>query len=203
MATRVQRFLEWLGQWRTVAVLAVPTLGLFAIFNFHPAAVPALLHLSGGVPPLDLQLAYGPAEVTSLLTAYGVEGRQRYGVFLAADTFFAVCYGLFLAGLLRLILRSLVPNTESGWHYVALLPLFAGVADCLENVSILTLLGAYPDAPPALVYTASTATLVKWLLASAGIFAILVALGLRVVCLIRNPRGRQSAHQSSVRENSG
>jgi hypothetical protein len=187
--TWLRRFTERLADWRLVAVLAVPTLALFCIFNFHPAAVPFLVRAGNGVPPLDVQMGYGPQEVQSLLTTYDVDGRERYHLFLIADTVFAVCYGLMLTGLLRLLLRPPVAAAGSRWNDLSLCCLFAGAADCLENVCILILLSIYPATPPVLVYTASVATILKWSLAAVGIVTILFATGVR---LARTTR-RQSA----------
>jgi hypothetical protein len=177
--------IERLARWPVVALLAVPTLGLFITFNFHPAMMPLLLRLGGGVPPPDVRLGYGTAEVRALLNTYGVEGRQHYRLFLAADLVFALCYGLFLAASLRLALRPLVPAAASRWNNLCLLPLAAAAADCVENGCMLALLGTYPDAPAALAYAASAATITKWLWAAAGIGAILSAGVLNVWRLAR------------------
>jgi hypothetical protein len=186
MTQWIQKMFEKIVRWQAVAVLAVPMLGLFGVFNFHPAVVPALLKLSGGVPPLDMQWAYGPQEITSLFSAYGIEGRQRYAIFLVADLLFAASYGLFFAALLGLLLRPLAPLQASRWNLVVLLPLFTAAADCVENISILALLGAYPRIPIALAYTASIAIITKWLLAGAGICAILIVAGLHLACRVRH-----------------
>jgi len=185
MMQRMHKILEKIAQWKVAIVLAVSAFGFFAIFNFHPAVVPALLKSSSGVPPLDMQWAYGVKEISSLFSAYGIEGRQRYAAFLVADTLFAMTYGLFFAALLRLLLRPLVPLSSSRWNLLVLLPLLAAAADCVENIGILALLGAYARIPMALAYTASTATMIKWLLAGAGICAIVTVAGLRLACRVR------------------
>jgi hypothetical protein len=170
--------LDKLARWQVVAALALPTLGLMAAFNFHPAGVPRLRQLGGGIPPLDMHFVYGPDEVSSLLTTYGAEGRHHYGLFLAIDMFYAVSYGLFLAALLRLALRRLGILATSRWNYLCLLPLGSGAADMTENATILALLHIYPATPPALVYVASAATSLKWVLASVSLVLILALLGL-------------------------
>jgi hypothetical protein len=180
---------EQLARWRVVAILAVPTLVLLSIFNFHPAAVPALLQAGKGTPPLDMQLGYGPQGVHSLLTTYGSDGRQRYVIFLVADLVYAVCYGLLLTGLLRLALRPPVTAPGSRWNYLCWVPLLAGAADCVENLCILTLLSIYPAVPAVLTYTASSATLAKWSLAAVGILAIIVAFGIRLALSSRLAAG--------------
>jgi hypothetical protein len=60
-----------------------------------------------------------------------------------------------------------------------LLPLVAGAADCVENVSILIFIAIYPTSPGPLAYVASTATLVKWTLAVIAILSILIAFVVR------------------------
>jgi hypothetical protein len=185
----MRRLIDRLASWRAVALLAVPTLLLFCVFNFHPAAVPYLQQAGGGAPPLDMQLGYGPQEVHSLLTAYGEPGRQRYALFLAADLVFAVCYGLLLAALLRMALRPPLLPAGSRWNDLSLIPLLAGAADCVENSCILLLLGLFPSVPPALAYLASTATLVKWSMAAVGILSIVIASVVRLVLSARRPQG--------------
>jgi hypothetical protein len=179
MINQLRRLTERVSRGWIVAALAVPSILLFALFNFHPAAVPALLKAGNGTPPLDIQLGYGPSEVQSLLTTYGTEGRQRYAAFLAVDLVFAVCYGLFLAGLLRLALRPPVTRADSRWNDLCLIPLFAGAADCVENVCILIFIAIYPTSPGPLAYVASTATLVKWTLAAIALLSILIAFVVR------------------------
>jgi hypothetical protein len=187
MLRALRRLTDSLGRGRVVAALAVPTLALMSLFNLHPAAVPYLVKAGDGVPPLDIQFGYGPAEVHSLLSTYGVEGRHRYAQFLAVDMVYALCYGPFLAGLLRLALRPPLASAASRWNDLCLLPLFAGAADCVENLCILGLLALYPTVPPALAYTASVATAVKWTLAAFAIVAILIALGVRLFVRGRPP----------------
>jgi hypothetical protein len=197
MTTWLRQLTEWLARWRIVAILAVPTLILFSIFNFHPAAVAALLKQGDGVPPLDMQLGYGPQEVHSLFSTYGSEGRQRYEIFLVVDFAFAACYGLLLTGLLRLALRPPVLVADSRWNYLCLLPLLAGTADCVENLIILALLGLFPSIPPVLAYMASFTTIVKWSSAVVGILAIIIAFGLRLVLWFRGqPSIRKMESQS-------
>lgn len=135
------------------------------------------------MPPLDIQLGYGPRDVDSLFSNYGVEGRQRYALFLLADLAFAACYGLLLAGLLRLALRPPVATVNSRWNDLCVLPLLAACGDIVENLSILGLLAVYPSLPAMLVYLASVATIIKWSAAAIGIAAILIAFGARLALL--------------------
>jgi hypothetical protein len=180
MIDRLRKLTDWLGQWRVIAILFIPTLALFCLFNFHPAMVPALVAAGDGVPPLDMQLGYGPQDVESLLTTYGVDGRQRYVRFLLVDMVFAACYGLLFAGLLRVALRPPLVPVASRWNDLCLVALLAGAADCSENLGILALIGLYPYVPPTLALAASCFTLIKWTLAAVGIVSIVAAFGARL-----------------------
>jgi hypothetical protein len=182
----MRRLADWLARWRVVALLAVPTLTLFGIFNFYSGAVPYLQEAGQGVPPLDIHFfGYGPDEVQSLFTTYDVDGRQRYRLFLLVDLVYAASYGLMFTGLLRMALRPPVVAAASRWNDLCFLPLLAGACDCVENLSILMLLGTHPTTPPALVYLASAATVAKWSLAAAGLVSLLTASGMRLACLVR------------------
>lgn len=64
---------------------------------------------------------------------------------------------------------------------LALLPFAAAVFDWCENVSFLTLMRRWPDAPPALVQAACLFNSAKWSLALASVVLALGALGALVV----------------------
>jgi hypothetical protein len=68
----------------------------------------------------------------------------------------------------------------SRWNDLCWLPLLTAAADMTENLSILTLLAIYPDNPPALVYLASSATVLKWSLAAVGLVSLVAALVIRL-----------------------
>ncbi|HLN32513.1 MAG TPA: hypothetical protein VK395_32595 [Gemmataceae bacterium] len=199
MTNLIRQWLERLASWPVVAVLAVPTLGLFLFFNFHPSMVPYLQQVGAGAAPLDMQLGYGPQDVQKLFISYGAEGRERYGLFLTIDMVFAISYGLFLATSLRCALRPPVATAESRWNDLSFLPLCAAAADCTENLCILLLLSVYPAVPAALAYTASTATIVKWLLAAISIVLILIAVGIRLTWRTRHRSTRQADQAGPAR----
>lgn len=117
------------------------------------------------------------AAVTAYLEALGPGGRELYRqsqlldflnpLLLAGAAVLIVCWGL----------RRTWP-TRPGLRYMGLVPVAAGVADAVENVLMLSTLGAFPGAvaPAAAVAMVST---IKLALVAAVV--LLIAFGLLVM----------------------
>jgi len=139
--------------------------GFFWLFNFSPLPLsnPELIKLSGQEGLLDLMPYYTAQEAFIALDHYGVAGRELYYRFLAADYIFIIVYSFGFAFLLTRAVRSL--SIESNFLLrLNLLPLCIGIFDCIENLSILTMLSIYPDTSIAVGTLSGIATLCKNLL---------------------------------------
>lgn len=154
--------------WRPFRLLLVAAVSaLIAVNTLNvPLMVPRIRQLAGGAPMLDLRLGYAPREAYQFLDALGPAGRTMYLAMLwTVDLLLPLLFTLFLW-------TAIGKGELRRWRWAALA---AGVADCLENMAITTLLTAYPSHRNGFVWLASTFTaskfslyLVSSLLALAG-----------------------------------
>ncbi len=130
---------------------------------FMAVLAPALERVAGAPPP-DMVLVQTPADFFAWLRAGGETVRRLYGLFLVADTFYPVVYALFLGAWLW----RLEPGSRL-WQ----LPVWAAVADYVENLTHALLLYVYPAEPVWVAAVALVATPVKWALITLTVLAIL------------------------------
>jgi hypothetical protein len=145
--------------------------------------IPAVMQYANGMQLLDMMpLGYDMAYVTALFENLGAPGRQAYlyrqlPLDMVYPLLFAVSYPLVMAYFLKKLDRLHGPL-----FYLCLLPLLAGLADYLENIGIIALLGQFPDLSPTSVTIGSTMSLIKsgattvYFLALIG---ILIAVGVK------------------------
>lgn len=179
--------LDRLDRWATrrnilllLAVFVIVNAGLLPVLGARIEA------LSGGVGPLDLRLAYSPAEAYTALAAYGDEGRQLYLLIeLTLDLIYPLVYGLFFALTIVYCLRPVLAKTHI-LQRAALLPLVAMLADWGENAGLALLLLNYPNRMDGLAAFTSTVTTIKWIFAFSAMAATAAALIALVVQRMRS-----------------
>lgn len=154
-------------------------------------STPTIEDHSGGLRILDMRLSYGPQEANELFEALGAEGRRAYLMLhLIPDMLFPVCYSMALACTSAWFLVRLLPLTHP-LQWLALTPLISGVADTLENLSLVVVNASYPDRVDWLVHMASLLTKIKWGLMPIG--TILLS-GMALVWFFRGrPQGKPLA----------
>ncbi|MEI8096112.1 MAG: hypothetical protein WCG80_18020 [Spirochaetales bacterium] len=115
---------------------------------------------------------YTPAELHTILGAWGVVGRDFYRtVLFPCDAVFPLLYNGFLL-LTQLYLFKKI-NPRSGWWYLlCMLPLLGCVADLGENLGVLTSSLLYPDRWDTLGWITGGMTTAKWTLLVANLCII-------------------------------
>ncbi len=102
---------------------------------------------AAGALPFDLQNSLTTDEIFSQLAGYSDKAYDLYYVFTAIDYFFPLFAGLFLATIWPYVLRHSLPR----WYEIALqknlfvLLLIPTLFDWLENISLLTVIVAFPN----------------------------------------------------------
>lgn len=124
--------------------------------------IPHVMLHANGMRLLDMMpLGYDLAYVTALFENLGATGRHAYlyrqlPLDMVYPLLFAVAYALVMAYFLKKLDRLQGPL-----FYLCLLPPIGGLADYLENIGIIALLGQYPDLSPTTVTICSTMSLIK------------------------------------------
>lgn len=153
--------------WGVVAA----TLAVYAVMVLW--SLPKVAAAAGGLAPFDLRpLGYSEAEARAFLSAITAEGRAFY---IRVQHGLDVAYPALLALTLTLSFGRLVRS--GGLRLVLILvAMGAMAADYTENALVAAMLSQPPEAVPAtLIAQASLATLVKGLLSTVALVALLVA----------------------------
>ena len=147
-----------------------------------PFSTPTIEDESGGVSILDMRLSYGPDDVDELYTALGADGRQSYRLLhLVPDMLFPITYSFTFAFTAAWFMVRLWP-LDHPLQWLSLTPLISGMADVLENVSLVVYGLAYPDRLDWLARMASVSTRIKFGLMPIGVLLLSVIL---VMWLVR------------------
>lgn len=129
------------------------------------------------VQALDLRNGYSYEEAMGFFELIGEEGRRNYFmVELLLDTVYPLIYSLFFCLLLIALLRARAIRFEGQLYIFCFLPFLIALVDYIENTAILFSLASYPDSSASLLFLASLATQIKWLLLTLVLAALLVGI---------------------------
>jgi hypothetical protein len=180
--TALARAVARLATWRvwTVSGAVYVVFALVLFTSSAPFAIPRVEALCGQ-PPLDVRVTSGAAEVNGFLTACGTAGREAYRALQLADVVYPLCFAVFLASSLALVLSRLAPTHPRLLVLVAL-PFLASAFDYIENALAWRALIAFPRASSTdgLLGVASTAKAATSWIAGGLLIVCLTALGLAV-----------------------
>ncbi len=186
MLRRVLAWVQNAARWPVILGLLSAAGALTFIMNGTglPFSTPTIEDHSAGLRILDMRFSYGPEEANNLFEALGTEGRRAYIVLhLVPDMLFPISYALAFACTSAWFLVCLLPP-DHPVQWLSLTPLISGVADILENLSLVVANSSYPSRVDWLTQVASLLTKVKF-----GLMPIGVVL-LSVMVLLWFIRGR-------------
>jgi len=139
--------------------------------------IPKVVAYANGKRLLDMMpTGYDLDYVKALFNALGPQGRDTY-IYrqLPVDMVYPLLFGVSYCLVFAYFLKKL-KKFHSKLFYFCLLPLFAGVADYLENIGILNLLANYPNLTSDMVRTVSVFSLAKSVITTLYFMILLVAL---------------------------
>jgi len=155
MLAKISRlFHSWARGWLILALFA-------AFVVFVAVTLPVLQAAPGGsIVSLDAQFFYTPEEAFSTVGSYGDASRFWIRIYLTWDIVNPILYTLAFSLLISwLFQRSFKPG--SNLQKLNVLPVGAGLFDLLENISIVTLLAAYPAQLTVVAWLSTVCTMSK------------------------------------------
>jgi hypothetical protein len=182
MMKRIINFLQERATGRTVLILVVVTLGVYAAMLLY--TIPSVLEHAPDMNLFDMSPGgYSLEYAGSLLDAIGADGRQTYLTRQLPMDFvypglFAVTYTLLLTWLFNKGFSQRSPI-----FYLALVPAVAGLFDYLENVGIIMMLRSFPNISAATVAYASVCSVIKSVFTTG--FFILLLVGIAALAIRR------------------
>lgn len=171
MLKKTLSFIQYKTNWLTIlGLLAITGLMMYLMNGTQLFfSNPTIVEHSGGLPILDLRESFSPDDAYELFTALGAEGRQAYLILhLVPDTLFPIGYALTFAFISAWFLVRLLP-LDHRLQWLSLIPLISGLADVLENLSLVICNLAYPGRIDWLVQFAHLLTKVKFGLLPIGL----------------------------------
>ncbi|GAB4504990.1 MAG: penicillin acylase family protein [Anaerolineales bacterium] len=132
----------------------------------------------GSLPPgapsiFDLQLAFTVERFQFVMAQWGAAAMQAYVTSMWLDYLYPIAYTLALGGWLAVLTRRAgrAPSRPALVLFAA--PFLAALLDYVENSLHLLMLAVLHATPAALVFLASLAAAIKWILAGASVLFIL------------------------------
>jgi hypothetical protein len=176
MLKKILAFIQERTSWLAIlGLLAVTFLMMFLMNGTNlPFSNPTIVEHSGGLPILDLRSDFTPDDAYELFTALGVAGRRAYlALHLVPDTLFPIGYALAFAFISAWFMVRLLP-LDHRLQWLSMIPLISGLADVLENLSLVIANLAYPGRIDWLVRLAHLLTKVKFGLLPIGLVFLII-----------------------------
>jgi len=159
--------------WRMFAFFLVAFGGWSLVMLGKPYGVAHIREYSGGLGLVDTTINYTVGQVYQLMDQLGQAGRAAYGRFVLLDLVYIVIYMIFLGVGLNLFMRELGLSGSRIYAW-RMLPVYAGMADFGEELSLLAILGNYPDRLDGVVEFMNLFTLAKLALFSLSVLILAV-----------------------------
>ncbi len=176
MLKKILTFIQYKTSWLTIlGLLAITCLMLFIMNGTKlPFSNPTIVEHSGGLTILDTRESFSPDDAYELFTELGTAGRQAYLILhLVPDTIFPIGYALTFAFVSAWFLVRLLP-LDHRLHWLSMIPLVSGLADVIENLSLVICNLAYPGRIDWLVRFAHLLTKVKFGLLPIGLVFLII-----------------------------
>jgi hypothetical protein len=176
MLKKILTFIQEKTSWLAIlGLLATSVLLLFLMNSTNlPFSDPTIEKLSGGLPILDMRSSFTPDDAYELFTALGKEGRSAYRIFhLVPDILFPISYSLTFTFISAWFLVRLLPLDQK-LQWLSLIPMISGLADILENFSLVITSLAYPSRIDWLVQGAFIMNRIKFGLLPIGLVLLII-----------------------------
>jgi hypothetical protein len=170
MLNRLQQMIQRLANGRAMLILLGATIALRVIMGLpnDPFGLNPHLARLGGETILDMRIGYTPDDAYMLLEGLGPEGRQAYAAMLmGGDMLFPISYSLLFAAIAAWFLVRAAPPDH--WvQKLSLIALIGGISDIAENLSILTMIFAFPQRLDGVAWFSSLIKITKFGSAAIG-----------------------------------
>ena len=176
MLKRALTFIQYKTSWLAILLLLAITLLMMFLMNGTQLSFsnPTIVEHSGGLTILDLRGSYSPDDAYELFAALGAAGRQAYlTLHLVPDMIFPIGYALTFAFMSAWFLVRLLP-LDHRLQWLSLIPLISGLADVIENLSLVICNLVYPGRIDWLVQFAHLMTKVKFGLLPIGLVFLII-----------------------------
>jgi len=144
MFSNIVQYISIKTSGKKVLIFLAPTLAVYLTMLFY--SIPKVLEYSGGMKILDLiPTGYNTEYAQRLLETLGETGREIYSFQqIPLDMIYPGLFAVSFSLLLAFLLKKTFPLT-SEIQNLAIIPIFVGLFDYMENIGIIIMLTSYPD----------------------------------------------------------
>ena len=177
MWDRLQSFLRKITG--TGVVWSLGLASLFVLLWINAWGLPGAFHNEAlrQTGLLDLTINYSPGIAYAKLTAYGVQGRHAYRLFLDyVDSVFPALYGAFFLLGTTYAFARVFPG-QPVWQKLSVLTVGTTLFDYAENFCFLAMLRHYPQRLDGVARMANIFTLTKWAFAIFSMVLVIIGAG--------------------------
>jgi len=157
---------------------------LFVITNLVYAymlgiSIPATMAYADGLKLLDMMpMGYSADYIQHLFTTLGDEGRAIYlWKQIPADMLYPILFAISNCLIMAYFLKK-IKQFDSLLFFLCTLPIIAGIADYLENISIISMLNSFPDLSSFTMKASHLFTVVKSAATTVYFTALLITIGM-------------------------
>jgi len=157
---------------------------LFVITNLVYAymlgiSIPATMAYANGLKLLDMMpMGYSSDYIQLLFTTLGEEGRAIYlWRQIPADMLYPILFAISNCLIMAYFLKK-IKQFDSLLFYLCTLPIISGIADYLENFSIISLLNSFPDLSSFTMKASHLFTVIKSATTTVYFTALLITIGM-------------------------
>jgi len=165
-----RKIIDFLFQLLAVKQYLIFTGTFFVLTAFVMFVLDAQLRPSGCPDMLSLELVFSKADLGQIIDKCGEDGIRSHLIMLWVDYLFIFAYVGFLANLLGSLVRTI--DYEKALSIFSI-PLIAGALDIMENTIFLYQMQNTESLSGTLIFVASSAALVKFVLIAITIALIL------------------------------
>lgn len=147
-----------------------------------------ILDMRGGANVVDVRAGpLTPESAYAIIDAYGAEGIRYYLWIMVGDFVLPLAFAAFFTLATLLTVRNW-PLSRGVLWFLLLSPFLYLTADYIENFTILSLLLAYPNRFPRLIYLLNMLTDFKFVMSNIAAGEIVLLLTIRILCVFFRKR---------------
>ncbi len=151
----------------TIIIFCVLFIAVQIGFNMN---MPSFIEKTGGTL-LDSSIWYNSELAYERLNSFSLAAKEYFNIRLI-DFFYPAIYSTGLAMLSYLVYRKKYSDAEN-YHWILVVPFFAGIVDYIENIMLVILYKSLPAEFPAAASVLNIITLIKFASISLSILLII------------------------------
>ena len=152
--------LNILSKKSVIIISTVMTLIMFTVVMF---IVNPSIDGKNGMDVIALQLSFDKEVGIKIINSWTQSGIKNFNQFIFTDYIYALCYSIFFASLLSMLILRAKQENNFKYTWIIYLSFFAGLCDWIENTFELVFIKDMLEFSNSLFFIHSVISTLKWL----------------------------------------